>query len=403
MASTTALALVLPATMAIFACTFLAVSRFKLPAALAWGLGLGLCALGFATPALPVPVFIVALASDFFFIAGFYYYAEAFLIHFSLPLYRRERIAFAAIYLIMNAYVVLRLESLQIELLLNDVATSCLLGFALVKVMHSAVTLADRAVLLTGSVVIVDTLIRVLVFVYFSDSTDRLEDFGHSSYAQAMQITTSVIGVFYILSIAAALGDRVIRKLRDAAERDPLTGLLNRRGFDERLELRAREGALRGSVILCDIDHFKQVNDRFGHAAGDRVIQVLAEALRRCLPVNAISARFGGEEFVAFLPGAGLAEAGVLAQTLRARFGGCDWSRFDIEQQITASFGVASIADGENSAKAAIRRADRALYDAKAAGRNRVVWDGGNYEPGGAVVDIQQTLKDEARRTAEGS
>lgn len=400
--STTVFALILPILMAIIAGAFLALSRFGLPAARAWGLGFGFCAAAFAMSAVLASGPLAALASDFLFIAGFYFYAEAYLIHFAMPLHRRERAAFAAIYLIMNFYVVLRLESLHLELLLNDVATSCLLGFALIHVMNHARTHADRAAVITGSVVVIDTLVRVLIFVYFANSSNRLEDFSDSSYAQAMQITTSIIGLLYALSIAAALADRAIRRLREAAERDPLTGLLNRRGFDRSIETTGGD-RLAGAVLVCDIDHFKQVNDRYGHAAGDLVIQVLAAMLRRHLPVTAVSARFGGEEFVAFLPGATLAEAGILAQGLRARFATQNWRHIDIDQQITASFGVASIAGTDDSARPAIKRADRALYEAKAAGRNKVVWDGGNYEPGAAVVDIQQAIKDDVRRSADNS
>ncbi|MGV3553489.1 GGDEF domain-containing protein [Rhizobium sp.] len=401
--ASTALALLLPATMAICAIAFLVISRFNQPAAFAWGMGLGLCASGFAMPMIPMPVHANALISDFLFVAGFFFYAEAFLKHFSLPLYRRERIAFGAIYLIMNAYVVLKVESLHLELLLNDIANSCLLGFALVRAMNHARTRADRAVVMTGSIVVIDTLIRVLVFVYLTNSTDNLADFSLTTYAQAMQISTMLIGLLYVLSIAAALADRVFRQLRDAAERDPLTGLHNRRGFDRTLGDLGQSGKIAGAIVTCDIDHFKQVNDQFGHATGDRVIQALAFALRQGMPLNAITARFGGEEFVAFLPGASLAEAGILAQALRARFAAQNWRHIGVDRQITASFGVAAVAEDENSAEAATRRADRALYDAKAAGRNKVVWDGGNYEPGGAVVDIQRMFKDDARRAGDGT
>jgi diguanylate cyclase (GGDEF)-like protein len=403
MASTTVFQLLMPVCMAIFAGAFMVLSRFNMPAALAWGLGLGFCGAAFAASLAPLPPVLAALSGDTLFAAGFYFYAEAFLIHFGKPLYRRERLAFAAIYLIMDSYVVLRLGNLHLELLLTDIATSCLLGFALVRVMHSAVTLAERAVVLVGSVVVIDMLIRVLIFVFFSASSNRIEDFAQSSYAIAMQATTSVIGVFYVLAIAGALADRVIRRLRDDAERDPLTGLLNRRGFEEALSDIGRTGKLNGAVIICDIDHFKQVNDRYGHAAGDRVIQTLAEALQHHMPINAITARFGGEEFVAFLPAATLAEAGIFAQTLRAHFAAQDWRHMTIERQITASFGVASVFDGEDSAHSAIKRADKALYDAKAAGRNKVIWHGGHYEPGGSIVDIQRLVGDEIRRISDGS
>ena len=395
--------LMLSICMAIFACGFMIVSRFKLPAAFAWGLGMGLCAAGFATSVAPVPAAIAALVSDALFAAGFSFYAEAFLLHFGKPLYRRERLVFVAIYLIMNTYVVLRLDNLYLELMLNDIATSCLLGFALVRVMHSAVTLAERGVILVGSVLVIDCLLRALIFVFFSASSGRIEDFAQSSYAAAMQTTTTLIGAVYILAIAAALADRVFRGLRDAAGRDPLTGLFNRRGFEQALSEIGAAGRLEGAVIICDIDHFKQVNDRYGHAAGDRVIQALADALWRHMPINALSARFGGEEFVAYLPAATLAEAGIYAQTLRGYFAAQDWRHMTIDQQITASFGVASVISGEESVQAAIKRADQALYDAKAAGRNKVVWHGGHYEPNGIVTDIQQLVRDGARRASDAS
>lgn len=234
--SSTAFALILPAMMAIVACALVALSRFNLPAARVWSLGFGLSAAAFVTSATVPSPHLAALASDFFFIAAFCCYAGGFLTHFSLPLYRRERLAFASIYLIMNFYVVLRLESLHLELLLNDLATSCLLGFALGRVMNHARSLADRAAVMAGSAVVIDTLLRALIFVWSANTSDRLEDFAQSSYAEAMQVTTSIIGLIYALSIAAALIDRVIGQLREAADRDPLTQLLNRRGFDRCVE-----------------------------------------------------------------------------------------------------------------------------------------------------------------------
>lgn len=400
--SSTAFALILPAMMAVVACAFLLLSRSNLPAAFAWGLGFGFSAAAFTTSATLASPHAAALVSDFFFIAAFYFYAEGFLIHFSRPRHRRERLAFVAIYLIMNVHVVLRLESLHLELLLNDIATSCLLGFALRRVMNHARSVADRAAVLAGSVVVIDTLIRVLLFVWLAGSSDRLENYGQSSYAHTMQITTAIVGLIYALSIAGALADRVIGRLQDAAKRDPLTQLLNRHGFDRAMESTGRDGKLAGAVLICDIDHFKPVNDQFGYATGDRVIRVFADTVTACLPRTAISARFDGEEFVVFLPHSSLAAAGILAQTLRAHFAARDWRHIGVDRQITASFGVASIFDGEDTARAALKRADRALYDAKAAGRNKVVWDGGNYEPDGTVVDIQRTIRNEARRVAEG-
>lgn len=389
MASTTALAWLLPATMAICAAAFLAISRFRLPAAFAWGVGFAFCAAGFAMSVMPLPMHVAARIGDVFFAAGFFFHAEAFLIHFSMPLFRRERAAFTAIYLIMNFYVVLKFGSLRLELLLNDIATACLLGFALAQVMNHVRTLADRAVVLTGSVVVIAGLIRVLILVHFANATDRLQDFSPSSHAQARQVATTLIGLLYVLSIGAALADRVIRQRRDAVGRDPRTGL-------------SENGKAAGAAMSCDIDRFRQVNDQSGDVAGDRVIPALAFGLRQGLPPNTITARFGGEAFVAIPPRANLAEGSIQAQALRGRFAAQDWRRVATDRQITARFGLAAIADDDVSAKAAIKGADP-LHGANAAGRNTVVRDGGNHEPGGAVIDIRQVIKDAARRAGEGS
>lgn len=400
MASNT-LALILPAVTAIFAAGFLVLSRFNLPAAFAWGLGLGSCALAFAGSAILPPGPAAALVSDLFFAAGFFYQAEAFLIHFSLPLYRRERLAFSAIYLVANLYVVLGLGNLQLELLLNDIATSCLLGFALVRVMHRAVSLPDRGLLLAGSLIVVDTLIRTLVFVLLSDSVLRLEDFAASSYAAAMHITISIFGAIYVMSIAAALAGRAVRRLQDAAERDPLTGLLNRRGFDRVTAAAPGNGRLAGAVLICDIDHFKAVNDGFGHAAGDGVIRALAQELGETFGPASVIARIGGEEFVIFAPRRTLAEAGVAAQSVRIRFAARDWREMSIDSQISVSFGVAVVGPGEAGLGAALLRADACLYDAKKAGRNQVVLEGGCFElkpvpqpdPASNVVPLRRTAR----------
>jgi diguanylate cyclase (GGDEF)-like protein len=378
--ASTIIALILPASMAIVACAFLVASRFGMPAALFWGLGLGLCGLGFATSILPGSPHVAALVSDFVFVVGFFFYAEAYLQHFRKPSRRSGRMALVGLYLIANLYVVLGLESLQLELLLNDVVTSCMLGLALGRVVNDARSTADRALVLTGSVVVIDSLVRVLVYVYFSDQSDRLEDFGTSPYAMAMRISTSIAGLLYVMSIAAALVDRVFRELRDAAERDPLTGLFNRRGFARAVAHAARSEPLGGAVIVGDIDNFKLINDAFGHAAGDRVIRALADELAAAFGPRSIAARFGGEEFVCVIPNATLAEAGVAAQAVRLRFAARDWRSLGVDSQITASFGVVLVANNERAIEAAVARADACLYAAKAAGRNQVVLEGGMFE-----------------------
>ena len=150
---------------------------------------------------------------------------------------------------------------------------------------------------------------------------------------------------------------------RTAADTDPLTGLFNRRGFD-----RYHTKGVRGSIIFLDIDHFKRVNDRLGHEIGDIVLSAAADLLRSVLRQGELVARFGGEEFIVFLPGVELETAAHVAERIRSS---AERTLSTELGRVTLSAGVARQAKGESFA-AALTRADQALYAAKEAGRNRV-------------------------------
>lgn len=158
----------------------------------------------------------------------------------------------------------------------------------------------------------------------------------------------------------------VIATYRSRAERDGLTGLYNRRALDEIAIVPDPAG---GAVIFCDIDHFKRVNDRYGHQTGDAVIIAFATLIEH---TGYRAARIGGEEFVLVLPGKSATEAAEIAEMVRQRF--IDTAHPDIagENRPTASFGVAEYAPGAPPVTAFVH-ADGALYGAKQAGRNLVV------------------------------
>jgi diguanylate cyclase (GGDEF)-like protein len=163
--------------------------------------------------------------------------------------------------------------------------------------------------------------------------------------------------------------------LRRLANIDALTGILNRRSFVERAEveiMRARRAGKPLCVLMLDIDHFKQINDTYGHAGGDTALRALAQTLRGAIRPSDLLGRLGGEEFAVLLPDTAPEAALVLAERLRAvvdqslvNFGG-----LAIRQ--TVSIGCAAGLDGEAGLDALLRDADHALYAAKAAGRNRV-------------------------------
>ncbi|HYE38027.1 diguanylate cyclase [Methylocaldum sp.] len=173
--------------------------------------------------------------------------------------------------------------------------------------------------------------------------------------------------------------NRVLQeKLRDLAVRDPLTALFNRRYMEETLRRELSRSAREDqplSLVMIDIDHFKQLNDTYGHPAGDLVLKELAALLLRHLRSEDIVCRFGGEEFVAILPGAPLTTAAQRAESWRLAF---QELRIEYEDQVltgTLSMGIAEYPRHGATGEDLLFQADSAMYMAKRAGRNRVmVW-----------------------------
>jgi diguanylate cyclase (GGDEF)-like protein len=157
------------------------------------------------------------------------------------------------------------------------------------------------------------------------------------------------------------------------AATDELTKLYNRRYFNERLA-EAMSAARRHdyplSLIMIDLDHFKVVNDNYGHSAGDQVLKAFADLLRDMIRAEDVAARWGGEEFIIILPHTLCEAAAALAERIRDAFENISRSTTPIA--LSASFGVVQLRIGEDE-DSLIRRADDALYCAKHEGRNRVV------------------------------
>jgi diguanylate cyclase (GGDEF)-like protein len=166
-------------------------------------------------------------------------------------------------------------------------------------------------------------------------------------------------------------------QLERIAALDPLTGLYNRRFGIERLGEELSRAARNGvplSVILFDIDHFKRVNDSHGHLAGDRVIRRLAQVARTAIRKGDLLVRYGGEEFIAVLPGAGIDDARDIAERIRRMSEDAVCQEQGRAIRFTVSLGCAAYPDqGDGSAESLLRSADQALYAAKDAGRNRTV------------------------------
>lgn len=157
---------------------------------------------------------------------------------------------------------------------------------------------------------------------------------------------------------------------------DPLTGLLNRRGFERLAKQIQKEGIERCSAMLFDIDHFKAINDQHGHLLGDRVLAAVAQVIRDCVSDKGKVVRMGGEEFAVVLPGVTASNAMDLAERIRAaveqgRICRQDRDRDEAIGGVTVSVGVAVRVDGEQFVTL-MERADRAMYKSKQDGRNRI-------------------------------
>ncbi|MBN2978052.1 hypothetical protein BFW88_28460 [Pseudomonas fluorescens] len=161
---------------------------------------------------------------------------------------------------------------------------------------------------------------------------------------------------------------------RQKALIDPLTGLPNRAAWSERLDQEVNAWHQRGnslSLAMLDLDHFKRINDGYGHLAGDKVLKIIANVLSKRLRPTDFIARFGGEEFVLLMPDSPLADALAVGEVLRNAIEACPFHFKGEPVTITVSMGVAQLQSGERS-ELALKRADEALYRAKAAGRNQV-------------------------------
>lgn len=181
---------------------------------------------------------------------------------------------------------------------------------------------------------------------------------------------------------------------RKLSQQDGLTGIANRPHFIEQAEsalANARKMQQEVCVVLCDLDHFKAINDRYGHAAGDFVLRQTVAACRTHLGPADIFGRFGGEEFGIVLPGCSLEAARVRCEQLRAAIVDVASAQQGMEAKVSASFGIATTGLFDYELRQLLAHADAALYQAKRAGRNRVV----AYDVSDAIDELASIAADE--------
>ena len=215
------------------------------------------------------------------------------------------------------------------------------------------------------------TMVRPLLIMLLVPGLQG-NDIPRSGYWLITLAGTLLFALWFTMLVVACTVRDVFAQLHEERSRDPLTRLLNRRAFME-----TAEGVLRDrrsgpwAVVVGDIDHFKQVNDNWGHACGDRVLQQISLVLQQQVRQGDLVARFGGEEFVLLLQRASLLDAESVVQRVRQQLDCSDVPGLPNGRRVTVSFGIAPVQSLEHLSKA-LSRADAMLYEAKQAGRNRV-------------------------------
>jgi diguanylate cyclase (GGDEF)-like protein len=195
---------------------------------------------------------------------------------------------------------------------------------------------------------------------------------GPDRFAAWIETVTSTALTLIVILRVRAQADRLKKALAEQASTDPLTGLGNRRAFDEALERevsRQRRTRAPLSLLAVDVDHFKTINDTWGHAAGDDTLAALGDLLPRLVRAGDTVSRVGGEEFGILLPDCSAPQARTRADTLRAQVWAAsrDWTH-----PVTVSIGVATVPDSAEALDDLVVAADTALYAAKESGRDRV-------------------------------
>ena len=263
-------------------------------------------------------------------------------------------------------------EDIVMRTMVMNAGASVMFGYAAIELRREMRRLVDRILQAIVLLNAFQLMLRTLVVLWYERLTLTEANYADSIAALSLHFALSIAALALAGILFVMFGMEIVSKLTKTSWTDPLTGALNRRGLEARVAALPSElpGVANHAVVLADLDRFKKINDQYGHEAGDRVIVHFARILTCAAREDDFIVRWGGEEFMIVMPGADVAMARLYAETVRAGF--------EAQQHegvagviVTASFGVAAWPASQPIADCA-HLADRALYRAKRAGRNRV-------------------------------
>ena len=370
------LAWLVPMAFAIFAGAFLTL-RLHGVGSFWWPAAFALAACAFAVTILPVGTWPAAKASfeDFLFLCAL----ACFTYGVGTRYRRRPRLRVVAPVMLLaslGAAVSLAVyQSVQGEVIIVQTACAVLLGESARIMSGSMRRPIDKLILMLTIGFAASLLLQNLMVALMLDEALTIHDWRLSAWSTVFQLSGATTGLLFAITILVAIGIDVMETLRQSSATDPLSGLLNRRGFEARSHalLAGGLGEREACVIVLDIDHFKRVNDEYGHAVGDAVICAMGSMLEDIAGKNSCVGRLGGEEFAVLVSGKDLVYARDMAERMRQAFAETRWPAPMQAARLTASFGATDLAAHETLALASMR-ADRLLYLAKHGGRNRLCW-----------------------------
>lgn len=280
----------------------------------------------------------------------------------------------AAIHLAIYSYCHLAMDNFWFRSIEANIGAGVIFAIGLAGIRGRQQRRIDRLIFALYAFSVLQCFVRPGLVVLLTGGDLTPETYSADLFLITMHLIVGVCAIVLGMALLIAYSVEMIEELRSRSETDPLSGLLNRRGFEEqatRVFAKAEQSAAPVGVIIADIDRFKSINDTHGHDFGDMVIAELGQILAIYAAEGRIAGRIGGEEFALLLPGETGPEAAEIAEAIRV-----DFARVSIDTpegafSFTASFGTAERRWGEDL-RYALAKADEALYLAKSGGRNRV-------------------------------
>ncbi|WP_428630940.1 GGDEF domain-containing protein [Sphingopyxis sp.] len=232
----------------------------------------------------------------------------------------------------------------------------------------------DRVLFWVAALSALNLIVRPIVLLSLGGGFDNYDGFQQSVYWTTVQFTQAMVSILAAISLMVAIAIDQISELRRQVDDDNLSGLLNRRGFEAKAGSALRrclDDDRPVALVIADLDHFKRVNDSYGHAVGDAIIAAFGAHVRAIGPAEMVAGRIGGEEFALLVPGAGIDAARRLGEAIRTGLHAACGDRIPAALVPTASLGLTIGAPG-TGLSALMHEADQALYEAKRTGRDRV-------------------------------